>query len=84
MARTNASSSDTGWLASYLVADCSHPLVNIPTNGKKILCAVLNEKNNTWQIRHVSVFRGRSKPRSAVPPGLGPSTDNTHKLFRAP
>ncbi len=34
-----------------IVAGLIYGLVNVRTDGKKILCATLNEKDNTWQTR---------------------------------
>ena len=36
---------------TYIVAGLIYGLVNVRTNGDKILCATLNEKDNTWQIK---------------------------------
>ncbi|MCL5278603.1 MAG: hypothetical protein M1376_01695 [Planctomycetes bacterium] len=35
----------------YIVAGLIYGLVNVRTDGQKILCATLNEKDNTWQTR---------------------------------
>lgn len=35
----------------YVVAGLIYGLVNVRTDGDKILCATLNEKDNTWQIK---------------------------------
>jgi beta-lactamase superfamily II metal-dependent hydrolase len=35
---------------TYLVAGLIYGLVNVRTDGAKILCATLNEKDNTWQV----------------------------------
>jgi beta-lactamase superfamily II metal-dependent hydrolase len=39
---------------SYIVAGLIYGLVNVRTDGEKILCATLNEKDNTWQIKKVT------------------------------
>ena len=36
---------------TYIVAGLIYGLVNVRTDGEKILCATLNEKDNTWQIK---------------------------------
>ena len=36
---------------TYLVAGLIYGLVNVRTDGEKILCATLNEKDNTWQVK---------------------------------
>jgi hypothetical protein len=36
---------------SYVVAGLIYGLVNVRTDGNRILCATLNEKDNTWQIK---------------------------------
>lgn len=36
---------------SYIVAGLVYGLVNVRTNGEKILCATLNEKDHTWQVK---------------------------------
>ena len=36
---------------TYIVAGLIYGLVNVRTNGDKILCATLNEKDNTWQTK---------------------------------
>jgi hypothetical protein len=36
---------------TYIVAGLIYGLVNVRTDGEKILCATLNEKDNTWQVR---------------------------------
>ncbi len=36
---------------TYVVAGLIYGLVNVRTDGQKILCATLNEKDNTWQIK---------------------------------
>ena len=36
---------------TYIVAGLIYGLVNVRTNGEKILCATLNEKDNTWQVK---------------------------------
>jgi len=38
---------------SLLVAGVIYGLVNVRTDGEKILCAVLNEKDHTWQVKEV-------------------------------
>ena len=35
----------------YVVAGLIYGLVNVRTDGEKILCATLNEKDNTWQVK---------------------------------
>lgn len=42
--------------STYIVAGLIYGLVNIRTDGEKILCATLNEKDNTWQVKK---FRSR-------------------------
>jgi hypothetical protein len=37
--------------STYIVAGLIYGLVNVRTDGEKILCATLNEKDNTWQIK---------------------------------
>jgi len=39
---------------AYIVAGLVYGLVNVRTDGEKILCATLNEKDNTWQIKKVT------------------------------
>jgi len=41
---------------TYLVSGIVYGLVNVRTDGKKILCATLNEKDATWSVRS---FKGR-------------------------
>jgi hypothetical protein len=36
---------------TYIVAGLIYGLVNVRTDGEKILCATLNEKDRTWQIK---------------------------------
>jgi beta-lactamase superfamily II metal-dependent hydrolase len=36
---------------TYIVAGLIYGLVNVRTDGQKILCATLNEKDNTWQTQ---------------------------------
>ena len=36
---------------TYIVAGLIYGLVNVRTNGEKILCATLNEKDHTWQVK---------------------------------
>jgi beta-lactamase superfamily II metal-dependent hydrolase len=36
---------------TYVVAGLIYGLVNVRTDGEKILCAIMNEKNGTWQIQ---------------------------------
>jgi beta-lactamase superfamily II metal-dependent hydrolase len=36
---------------TYVVAGLIYGLINVRTDGETILCATLNERNNTWQIR---------------------------------
>jgi beta-lactamase superfamily II metal-dependent hydrolase len=36
---------------TYIVAGLIYGLVNVRTDGNKILCATLNEKANTWQVK---------------------------------
>jgi beta-lactamase superfamily II metal-dependent hydrolase len=38
---------------SYLVAGLIYGLVNVRTDGEKILCATLNEKSNKWETKVV-------------------------------
>lgn len=38
---------------AYVVAGLIYGLVNVRTDGEKILCATLNEKSNKWQIKVV-------------------------------
>ena len=33
------------------MAGLIYGLVNVRTDGEKILCATLNEKDNTWQVK---------------------------------
>ncbi|MEN6441263.1 MAG: MBL fold metallo-hydrolase [Syntrophobacter sp.] len=37
--------------STYIVAGLIYGLVNVRTDGEKILCATLNEKDNTWQVK---------------------------------
>jgi hypothetical protein len=39
--------------STYVVAGVIYGLVNVRTDGEKILCATLNEKDNTWQIKKI-------------------------------
>jgi beta-lactamase superfamily II metal-dependent hydrolase len=39
---------------THIVAGLIYGLVNVRTDGKKILCATLNEKDNTWQIKKLT------------------------------
>jgi hypothetical protein len=39
---------------TYIVAGLIYGLVNVRTDGRRILCATLNEKDNTWQVRTVT------------------------------
>jgi beta-lactamase superfamily II metal-dependent hydrolase len=36
---------------TYVVAGLIYGLVNVRTDGEKILCATLNEKDNSWQVK---------------------------------
>jgi hypothetical protein len=36
-------------MGSYIVTGVRYGLVNVRTDGKKILCAVLNEKDSKWE-----------------------------------
>jgi hypothetical protein len=36
---------------TYIVAGLIYGLVNVRTDGEKILCATLNEKSNSWHVR---------------------------------
>ncbi len=36
---------------TYIVAGLIYGLVNVRTDGETLLCATLNEKDNTWQIK---------------------------------
>lgn len=36
---------------SYIVAGMIYGLVNVRTDGEKILCATLNEKDNSWKVK---------------------------------
>ncbi len=36
---------------TYVVAGQVYGLVNVRTNGKKIVCATMNEGNGTWQVK---------------------------------
>jgi len=38
---------------TFIVAGLIYGLVNVRTDGETILCATLNEKHNTWQVRKV-------------------------------
>jgi beta-lactamase superfamily II metal-dependent hydrolase len=40
--------------STSIVAGLIYGLVNVRTNGEKILCATLNEKDNTWQIKKLT------------------------------
>lgn len=37
--------------STYIVAGLIYGLVNVRTDGETILCATLNEKDNTWQVK---------------------------------
>ncbi len=37
--------------STYIVAGLIYGLINVRTDGEKILCATLNEKDNTWQVK---------------------------------
>jgi beta-lactamase superfamily II metal-dependent hydrolase len=39
---------------TYIVAGLIYGLVNIRTDGETILCATLNEKDNTWQVKKIT------------------------------
>jgi hypothetical protein len=39
---------------AHIVAGLVYGLVNVRTNGEKILCATLNEKDHTWQVRKLA------------------------------
>jgi beta-lactamase superfamily II metal-dependent hydrolase len=39
---------------TYIVAGLIYGLVNVRTDGEKILCATLNEKDNTWQVKRIT------------------------------
>ncbi len=39
---------------SYIVSGLIYGLVNVRTDGQKILCATLNEKDNTWQTKTIT------------------------------
>jgi beta-lactamase superfamily II metal-dependent hydrolase len=39
---------------TYIVSGLIYGLVNIRTDGEKILCATLNEKDKTWQIKKIT------------------------------
>jgi hypothetical protein len=34
-----------------IVAGLIYGLVNVRTDGEKVLCATLNEKDNSWQVK---------------------------------
>lgn len=36
---------------TYIVAGLIYGLVNIRTDGNKIICATMNEKDSTWNVR---------------------------------
>ena len=36
---------------TYIVAGLIYGLVNVRTDGEQILCATLNEKDHTWQVK---------------------------------
>ena len=36
-----------------IVAGLIYGLVNVRTDGETILCATLNEKDNTWQVKKI-------------------------------
>jgi hypothetical protein len=36
---------------TFIVAGLIYGLVNVRTDGEKILCATLNEADHTWQIK---------------------------------
>lgn len=40
--------------STHIVAGLIYGLVNVRTDGKKIICATLNEKDNSWQVKKVS------------------------------
>jgi hypothetical protein len=39
---------------THIVAGLIYGLVNVRTDGTKIVCATLNEKDNTWQLKKIS------------------------------
>ena len=49
----NPSSVTRSMAGTYIVAGLIYGLVNVRTDGETILCATLNEKDATWQIRKV-------------------------------
>jgi len=42
---------DKEFWSTYLVSGIVYGLVNVRTDGKKILCATLNEKDATWSVK---------------------------------
>ena len=38
---------------TYIAAGLIYGLVNVRTDGKKILCATLDEKDNTWHVKQI-------------------------------
>ncbi|MCP4203098.1 MAG: hypothetical protein GY769_14345, partial [bacterium] len=40
--------------SSLLVAGVVYGLVNVRTDGEKILCAVMNEKDHSWQVKTIT------------------------------
>jgi hypothetical protein len=47
----NARKREREFWGTYLVSGIVYGLVNVRTDGKKILCATLNEKNATWSVK---------------------------------
>lgn len=39
---------------AYVLADLIYGLVNVRTDGKKILCATLNERDSSWEIKKIN------------------------------
>jgi hypothetical protein len=39
---------------TYIVAGLIYGLVNLRTDDEMILCATLNERDNTWQIKKLT------------------------------
>ncbi len=39
---------------TYVVAGLIYGLVNVRTDGEKIMCAIMNEKDGSWQIQNIT------------------------------
>ncbi|MEP7382584.1 MAG: hypothetical protein ABI910_12910 [Gemmatimonadota bacterium] len=57
----NPSTETRGMRGSYVVTGLVYGLINIRTDGKRILCAALNEKSRTW---NVAVVKPKPRPQN--------------------